>query len=447
MAEHDYSTPQGAGAPPRKAAPEGVREAEVRRARTRLGRAFKILGPGFIAGASDDDPSGVGTYAVAGASLGYATLWTAWVTFPMMAAAQFIAAKIGIVTGVGLVGVLCRHYPHWLGYSAALSLAVACAINAGADLGAIAAALNLLIPIPASAIVVPLAVMLVVLQVWGSYRLIARVFQWLALALLAYIAAAIYARPDAAEVLRSTFIPTIRFDREFLLTVVAILGTTISPYMWFWQASQEVEEMVDKGQRRLWQRRGATATELRYAAWDVNVGMAFSNAVMYFVILASAATLFRSGHSEIHSAREAAEALRPVAGAGASTLFALGLVGSGMLAIPILTGSAAYAVGEVFGWRVGFEKPLHRAKQFYGVMVVSTLVGVEINFLGVNPIDALFWAAVIFGFLAPPLLATMMLVANNRRIMGARVNGIGLNVLGWATTIIMAAAAVALVLT
>src|SRR5438132_2161715 len=435
MAEHDYSTPQGAGAPPRKAAPEGVREAEVRRARTRLGRVFKILGPGFIAGASDDDPSGVGTYAVAGASLGYATLWTAWMTFPMMAAAQFIAAKIGIVTGVGLVGVLCRHYPHWLGYSAALSLAVACAINAGADLGAIAAALNLLIPIPASAIVVPLAVMLVVLQVWGSYRLIARVFQWLALALLAYIAAAIYARPDAAEVLRSTFIPTIRFDREFLLTLVAILGTTISPYLWFWQASQEVEEQHEAQERAglarrgFWRRRGTSDTELGYAAWDTNAGMFFSNLVMYAVILATAATLHRAGKTDIGSAADAAEALRPLAGNAATILLAVGLIGSGFLAVPVLVGSAAYAVAEAFGWHEGLdEKPTH-AMQFYGVIALATVAGMEINFLGINPIDALFWMAVVLGFLAPPLLAVLMLMANNPRIMGERVNGPWTNLL------------------
>jgi NRAMP (natural resistance-associated macrophage protein)-like metal ion transporter len=425
--------------------PTGVREAEVNQEPNPIRRVLKILGPGLIAGASDDDPSGVGTYSVAGASLGYATLWTAWFTVPLMASVQFIAAKIGIVTGVGIAGVLCRYYPPWIGYSAALTLALACTINAGADIGAIAAAVNLIVPIPAAALVVPLAVVIVALQVWGSYRLIARIFKWLTLALLAYIAAAVFARPDTGELLRRTFIPTLRVDRQFLLTLVAILGTTISPYMWFWQASQEVEEMVDKGQHRLWQRRGATNVELRYAAWDVTIGMVASNVVMYFIILSSAATLFRSGHTDIQSARDAAEALRPLAGNAASTLFALGLVGAGMLAVPVLTGSAAYALGEVFGWRVGFEKPLHRAKEFYGVLCVSTIVGVEINFLGINPIDALFWTAVIFGFLAPPILVAMMAIANNRRIMGDRVNGLGINILGWSTTAIMALAAFALV--
>jgi NRAMP (natural resistance-associated macrophage protein)-like metal ion transporter len=430
---------------PRRSPPEGVREGEIKREASRLRGVFKILGPGLITGASDDDPSGVGTYAVAGASLGYATLWMAWATFPLMAAVQFIAAKIGIVTGVGIAGVLCRHYPRWIGYSAALSLAVACTINAGADIGAIAAALNLVVPMPGTALVVPIAGVIVALQILGSYRMIARIFTWLTLALLAYIASAIFAVPNAGEVLWRTFVPTVRFDRPFLLTTVAILGTTISPYMWFWQASQEVEEMVDKGQRRLWQRRGATDAELRYAAWDVNIGMVASNVVMYFIILSTAATLFRAGHTDIQSARDAAEALRPLAGNAASTLFALGLIGAGMLAVPVLTGSAAYALGEVFGWKVGFEKPLHAAPQFYGVLLVSTLVGVEINFLGINPIDALFWTAVMFGFLAPPIIVLMIRIANDRRIMGARVNGIGTNLLGWATTLVMAGAAVALV--
>jgi NRAMP (natural resistance-associated macrophage protein)-like metal ion transporter len=422
-----------------------VREGEIKREPSPLRRAFKVLGPGLIAGASDDDPAGVGTYAVAGASLGYATLWTAWMTFPMMAATQVIAARIGIVTGRGLAGVLCRYYPSWIGYSAALALAIGCTINAGADLGAIAAALNLMVPIPAAALVVPIALVLVAVQVWGSYRFIARVCTGLAFALLAYIGAALLAKPDMGEVVRRTLIPTISFDRRFLLTLVAILGTTISPYLWFWQASQEVEEMVSKGQRRLWQRRGATDAELRYATWDVNVGMAFSNVVMYFIILASAATLFATGHSEIESAREAAEALRPVAGEAASTLFALGLIGSGMLAVPVLTGSAAYAVGEVFGWRVGFEKRPRQATEFYGVIAASTLVGTLINFLGINPIDALFGSAVIFGFLAPPLLAAMMVMSNNPRIMGHRVNSVGVNVLGWATTVVITLAAIALI--
>lgn len=440
-ARRRQQSPSAAGA-----APEGVREGEVKREANPLRRILKILGPGLIAGASDDDPSGVGTYAVAGASLGYGTLWTAWITIPLMASVQFIAAKVGIVTGVGIAGVLCRYYPPWVGYSAALSLAVACTINAGADIGAIASAVNLIVPIPPAALVIPIAALIVALQMWGSYRLIARVFKWLTLALLAYIAAAIFARPDFGEVLRKTFIPTLRFDREFLVTLVAILGTTISPYMWFWQASQEVEEMVDKGQRRLWQRRGATDAELRYAAWDVTIGMLVSNVVMYFIILSSAATLFRSGHTDIQSARDAAEALRPLAGDAASILFAVGLIGAGMLAVPVLTGSAAYALGEVFGWRVGFEKSVYRAKQFYGVLCVSTVIGAELNFLGINPIDALFWTAVIFGFLAPPILVAMMAVANNRRIMGTSVNGMGINVLGWTTTAIMALAAVALVI-
>ena len=247
--------------------------------------------------------------------------------------------------------------------------------------------------------------------------------------------------------LRGTFIPTVRFDATFLSTLVAILGTTISPYLFFWQASQEVEEEVHMGRTHLWQRRGASEAELKYAAWDVNTGMFFSNVVMYFIILATAATLFRGGQTDINSAADAARALEPLAGPWAEVLLALGLIGAGFLAVPILTGSAAYALSEVFGWRYGLDQNPGRAGQFYGVIVGATLVGMLLNFLGINPIDALFWTAVINGFLAPPLMVLIMLVANNREIMGERTNGAAINVLGWMATLAMFGAAIALVLT
>ena len=296
-------------------------------------------------------------------------------------------------------------------------------------------------------LIVPIALAILALQVWGSYRLIAKVFKWLTLALFAYIGSAFFARPNLGEVLRGTFIPTFRLDATFLTTLVAILGTTISPYLFFWQASEEVEEEISLGRTRLWQRRGATDAELRYAAIDVNTGMLLSNAVMYFIILATAATLFKAGRIDITSATDAAQALRPIAGDAAEILLALGLIGAGFLAVPILTGAGAYALAEAFGWEYGLDKNPGRAKQFYLVIAASTLVGMLLNFLGVNPIDALFWTAVINGFLAPPLLVLIMLVANNARIMGERVNGRWLNALGWATTAAMFAAALALVLT
>lgn len=422
-------------------------ERKLAREKNPLKRFLKILGPGLITGASDDDPSGVGTYATAGASFGYATLWTALLTFPLMASVQFTCAKIGMVCGMGLAGVIRRHYPRVVLYPVVFGLVIANTINAGTDIGAIAAAINLLVPIPIRLLIVPAALAIVALQVWGSYRLIAHTFKWLTLALFAYIASAFFARPDVTEVLKGTFIPTIRFDSQFLATLVAIFGTTISPYLFFWQASQEVEEEKAMGRRRVSQRRGASRTELRFAAWDVDSGMLFSNVVMYFIILATAATLFEAGKTDITSAVDAAEALRPVAGDAAGILLALGLVGSGFLAVPILTGSAAYALAETFGWRSGLDERPRRAKRFYLAILISTIVGILIDFVGINPIRALFWTAVINGFLAPPLLILVMLMANNRTVMGKRVNGPILNLLGWGATALMFAAAVALVCT
>jgi NRAMP (natural resistance-associated macrophage protein)-like metal ion transporter len=427
-------------------APRGKGTITIKK-KSSIRRLLELIGPGFITGASDDDPSGIGTYAVAGASLGYSILWTALATYPLMAAVQLICARIGMVSGMGLAGVLRRHYSRRLLYLAVLGLVSANTINAGADLGAIAAALNLLLPIPAVWMIVPVTLVILGVQIWGSYRLISNTFKWLTLALLAYIGAAFCAHPEARAVLRGTFIPTFSLDAKYLSTLVAILGTTISPYLFFWQADQEVEEEVAEGRKWLSQRRGATEDELTYAARDVNIGMFFSNVVMYFIILATAATLFKAGKHDIQSAADAAEALRPLAGSASTALLALGLVGAGFLAVPILTGSGAYAISQAFGWRYGLDESPERARQFYTVIAVSTLVGMTINFLRINPITALFWTGVINGFLTPPLLVIVMLVANNPRVMGDRVNGRWTNLLGWATVLVMTAAAVALVLT
>jgi NRAMP (natural resistance-associated macrophage protein)-like metal ion transporter len=406
-----------------------------------------MLGPGLVTGASDDDPSGIGTYAAAGAKLGYTSLWTALMTFPLMASVQFICAKIGMVSGRGIAGVLGRHYSRNLVYPVVLALMVANTINAGADILAIAAGLNLLIPVRVAVMIGPVSILILGLQVWGSYRLIARTFKWLTLTLFAYIGSAFFSRPDWGAVLRGTLLPTLHFDSTFLAMLVAILGTTISPYLFFWQASQEVEEEISRGRRRLWQRPNATDNELRYAAWDVNIGMLFSNVVMYFIILASAATLHEAGQTDIESAEEAAEALRPLAGNAATVLMALGLIGTGLLAVPILTGSAAYAVCETFGWKCSLDAKPAQAKEFYIVLAASTLGGVIIDLIGISPMNALFWTAVINGFLAPPLLVVIMLIANNKAIMGKRVNSLGLNVMGWLTVAIMFLAALGLIFT
>lgn len=419
----------------------------IEREKNPIKRLLKILGPGLITGASDDDPAGIGTYSVAGASLGFKMLWVALATLPLTATIQYICAKIGLVTGMGLAGVIKKHYPRKVLYPVVAGLVIANTINAGVDIGAMAAAINMLVPIPITVLIIPIAAIILAVQIWGSYRLIAKIFKWLTLALFAYIFSSFFAKPDWGDVLRNTLIPTFEFNHTFIVTLMAILGTTISPYLFFWQADQEVEEEMSMGRKQLWQRKGATDTELKYASLDVNIGILFSNAVMYFIILATGATLFKAGQTNIQSATEAAEALRPLAGDAARILLAVGLIGAGALAVPILTGSAAYAVAEAFGWKYGLDERPGRARQFYGVIVVATVIGMLINFLHVNPIQALFWTSVINGFVAPPLMVILMLIANNKKIMGDRTNRWASNLMGWLATAIMFAAAIALIYT
>lgn len=405
-----------------------------------LRRFLRLLGPGVVTGASDDDPSGISTYTVAGASLGYATLWTALITFPLMTAVQYISAKVGLVTGKGLAAVLREHYSKWVLYPAVFGLIVANTINAGVDIGAIAAGFHLILPIDPSYLIVPIGLLILIFQVWGSYRVISNTFKWLCMALLAYIGAAFFAKPDFAEVAIATVVPPFRMDGPYLLTLVAILGTTISPYLLFWQADQEVEELEAQQRQEDLPFLPASDRELRSAALDVSFGMFFSNLVMYFIILASAATLHKAGQTEIADAAEAAEALRPLAGNGATALLALGLIGTGLLAVPILTASGAFAFAQAFGKPYGLNKRPTEARAFYGVMAISTVAGLLINYFGINPVRALFWTAVINGFLSPPLLVLLMLVSNNRDVMGEHVNGRRLNFLGWSTVVLMFAA-------
>ena len=420
--------------------------AGLRAEKNPLKRLGKVLGPGLITGASDDDPSGIGTYAQAGAQHGFATLWTTVAMLPMMTAVQYMCAKIGLVTGHGLAGVLRQHYSRAL-FPAVIALVIANTLNAGADIGAIAAAINLLVPIRAFVFILPVSLGIIGLQIFGSYRLIEKVFKWLALALLAYIGAALFAKPDIGKVLAGTLVPTIRLDPAYIGILVALLGTTISPYLFFWQASQEVEEQISIGRRHLWQRQGASRFELKNALWDTIGGMVFSEMVAYFIILATGATLFAAGKTNIASPIDAAQALRPIAGDASALLLAVGLIGAGVLAVPVLTGSAAYAMSEAFGWRSGLEHKVTRAPQFYLVIVAATLVGMVIAILDVNPIAALVLSAVINGLIAAPLLVFVMLVSNNRAAMGERTNGRLLNIVGWATTIVMGVAAIALIVT
>ncbi len=405
------------------------------------------LGPGLITGASDDDPSGIGTYSQAGAALGYATLWTAIVTLPLMIVVQHICAKIGMCSGRGLAGVLRRYYSKKLLYPVVIGLVIANTINAGADIAAIAAAINMFVPIPISAMVIPIAVAIVVLQIWGSYRLIMKIFKWLTLSLFAYVIAAFLAKPDWSAVAWATFVPQISLNSTYITTIVAILGTTISPYLFFWEAGEEVEAEKSEGRETVAKRRGATDKEIRKEKIDTIVGMLFCNVVFYFVIVSAGATLHVTGQTNIQSATEAAQALRPLAGNFATVLFGIGLIGAGLLAIPVLTGSSAYAVAETFHWKSGLDEKPRQAKKFYGIIAASTLVGVAIDFIGVNPIKALFWTAVINGVVAPPLLVVVMLVSNNRRVMGSRTNGLGTNIIGWFTTAVMFTAAIGMFVT
>ena len=426
--------------------PVDPKAAELRAEPNAFRRLGKALGPGLITGASDDDPSGIGTYAQAGARYGFATLWTTIAMLPMQTAVQYMCAKIGLVTGKGLAGVLREHYHRAL-FPAVIGLVIANTLNAGADIGAIAAAINLLVPIPAMVFIVPGSLGIVALQVFGGYRLIDKVFKWLSLALLAYIGAALFARPDLVKVLLGSLLPTISFDPKYLGILVALLGTTISPYLFFWQASQEVEEQMSIGRRTLRHRQGATRFELKYALWDTVAGMVFSEIVAYFIILTTGATLFVAGNHDVASATDAAQALRPLAGDASAALLAIGLIGAGVLAVPVLTGSAAYGVSEAFGWRSGLDRKPAAAWQFYLVIVAATLVGMAINFLGINAITALVLSAVLNGIIAVPLVFLVMVVCNDRAAMGQRTNGRLLNVVGWTTTIAMGLAAVGLIVT
>lgn len=410
-------------------------------------RFFMLLGPGLITGASDDDPSGIGTYSIAGATFGYSTLWLALVTLPLMAAVQFSCAKIAMVTGRGLSGVLRKHYPRPLLYGAVFFLFIANTLNVGADLGAIAAAVQLLLPVPFWPVLVGVFVVILALQIMGSYALIANVFKWLTLVLFAYIATAFMVHADMAQVIHSTLIPHITPSKDFISTLVAILGTTISPYLFFWQTNQEIEEEKHEGKSTLEERQGASKEEVKVAAIDVNTGMLLSNLVMYFIIFTCAATLHAHGQTHIESATDAAKALEPLAGKFAKDLLAFGLIGTGMLAIPILTGSSAYALSEAFGWRYGLNKKPHQARHFYGVITLGLVLGLLMNMFKINPIQALFWSAVLNGLVAPPLLVLIFLISNNEKIMGEHVNGPATKLLVGIATLSMSVAAVGLFMT
>ena len=428
----------------RRAAPRPEREYD-RGARTRAASFFRELGPGLITGAADDDPSGIATYSQAGAAFGYGMLWTALVSLPLMAAVQLMCARIGIVARNGLAGVLREHYSRWLLWFACLLLLVANTVNIAADLGGMAAA-TVLLTGGRSLWFVPLYTAIVLaLLVFASYERMTRVLKWLTLVLFAYVLAAVLARPNWLAVLAGTVVPRIRLDRSYLLTFVAILGTTISPYLFFWQAAQNAEQDEHLMRRIVGRPRRAVQRELRSAKRDVYSGMFFSNLIMYFIILTVGATLHPAGQTEVQTAEQAAQALRPLAGQAAALLFTAGLVGTGMLGVPVLAGSAAYAVAEAAAWRRGMDEKVHSARNFYAVIILAMVVGMALNFARFNAIKLLFWSAVLNGLLAPPLIAIILVVCNDAKVMGEHRNTRGLNVAGVLAALLTSGAAVALV--
>ncbi len=388
-----------------------------RRPIAKLRRVLRAIGPGVTTGAADDDPSGITTYSIAGAQHGTAFLWAALFTWPLMGCVQMMCARIGMVTGMGLAGALRQKYPRPLVGIFSLALLIANTINIASDLAGMADAVELLGGGSSHIYVIVFGFGICIAMVRLRYHQIARVLKWLALALFAYVLAAFVLKPHWSEVLRATFIPTWPHGSQMWATLVAILGTTISPYLFYWQAGQEVEEEKAKGRRLLVLRQGATARELTDRRIDIGLGTLFSNVAMFFIILTTALTLHRAGVTQITSTRDAAEALRPLAGDAAFLLFTVGIVGTGLLAIPTLAGSAAYAFAETFDWAYGLDRKFEDAGSFYAVFILAAVGGMALDFMNVDPIKALFWSAVINGLLAPFLLVAVYLLATDRKVM------------------------------
>ena len=385
---------------------------------------FKRLGPGLVTGASDDDPSGIGTYSQVGAGFRFGLLWTALVSLPMAAAVQEAAGRLGLVTGKGLAALIKDRFPRWVLFGCVGLVCVANTFNVGADLGSMAAATRLVVPLPQTLLVVALAAGTLAVEVLLPYSKYSKVLRWLALSLVAYVAVLFAVKVDWADVARHTFVPTLRGDRTQLAALIAIFGTTISPYLFFWQASEEVEEELKRGEV------GPVGdSHIRAMRGDCAAGMVSAVAIMFAIMVASAATLGAHGVTTVQTADQAARALQPIAGRVAGLLFALGIVGTGALAVPILAGSTAYALAETFGWREGLSRTLREAHGFYGAIGLSMLVGLALGFAGIDPIRALYFAAILNGLAAPPLILVMMVLSNSRRVVGSRTGGPLSNVL------------------
>lgn len=412
-----------------------------------LKKMFKGLGPGFITGASDDDPTGIGTYTQTGAMFGYKQLWLAPFSLPFMIVVQEMSGRIGIVTGRGLAWVIRKHYPRPILYTIVLGLTIANIFAIGANLGAMTASIQLLIQdLPFVPLMFLVASVILILQIVVPYRRYTNILKYLALSLLAYIATAFFIDHDWIELLKSTVLPSIEFKKEYMLNIVAVMGTTISPYLFFWQTGQEVEEAVKNKQLKNFNvgKPKMSFNNIRKMRTDTIIGMAFSNIVMFFII-ASAGSVFAGGITEINTATEAAQALEPVAGEYAQGLFALGIIGTGLLAIPILAGSASYAVSEVFQWKASLSLNIKQAPGFYGVIALATATGVVINFLGISVFQTLYYAAIISGFVSPPIIFLMLRITNNKQIMGRYTNSRLINILGYLIVIIMTVSALGLI--
>ncbi len=407
----------------------------------KIKKTFKTLGPGLITGASDDDPSGIATYSQAGAQFGYATLWTALVTFPLMAAIQGMCARIGIVTEEGLTQTLKKHYPKSILYLMLLFSFPAITLNIGADIQAMGAVAHMVFPpVPAFAFSILFTGLLIFVIIKYPYRKIARILKWLCLSILLYVLVPFMVDENWKDIFKNTFVPTIEFDKEFLSILVALLGTTISPYLFFWQATMEAEDLQHRKKKVM-----VDKHILGKMKEDVNAGMFLSNVVMFFIILTAGSILYKAGIRQINTVDEAAKALEPLAGKFTYLIFSLGVIGTGLLAIPVLTGSQSYMLAETFGWEAGLDKTFPQARSFYITIIVSLLIGLSLDFIGITPIQALVYTAILYGITAPVMVAIILHISNNKKIMKEHTNTALSNVLGGITLLLMTLAAVALI--
>jgi NRAMP (natural resistance-associated macrophage protein)-like metal ion transporter len=403
-------------------------------------RFWKILGPGLITGASDDDPSGIATYSQAGAAYGLSTLWTALIAFPLMAAIQQMCAKIGLVTSQGLTGTLKTHYSKSILYLMLVFSFPAIVMNIGADIAGMGAVGNLLFPrIEATYFSVLFTIILLFLIIYLPYQKIAAILKYLCIVLLVYLIVPFLYKQNWLDIAKNTFIPTIQFNKEFVAVLVGILGTTISPYLFFWQASMEVEEMEHKKRHLI-----VNKKIIHNMKQDVDFGMSFSGIVMFFIILTTGTVLFKGGIHQIDTVEQAAIALKPLAGNFAYLMFAIGVIGTGLLAIPVLSGSLSYIITETFGWEQGLDKKFHEAKAFYIVMAISLLLGLSLNYIGISPVKALIYTAILYGLTAPVLIAIILHISNNKTVMGKFTNSKMSNILGGIAFVVMTFAAICL---